>query len=52
MAKAKKVPVKISRQVPFCPGCGHGIIVRMIMECVEELGYNDNVIIGKPVGCA
>ncbi len=52
MAKALKMPVKISRQVPFCPGCGHGIIVRLVMECIEELGYNDNVIIGKPVGCA
>lgn len=52
MAKAKKMPEKIARQIPFCPGCGHGIIVRLVMECVEELGYNDNVIMGKPVGCA
>jgi len=52
MAVAKKVPEKILRQVPFCPGCGHGIVVRLIMECVEELGYNDNIIFGKPVGCA
>jgi len=36
----------------YCPGCTHGIIHRLIAECIEELGQSDNCIGVAPVGCA
>lgn len=40
--------------VPFhyCPGCTHGIIHRIVAECIEELGMADKAIGVAPVGCA
>ncbi|MDL2248302.1 thiamine pyrophosphate-dependent enzyme [Tyzzerella sp. OttesenSCG-928-J15] len=36
----------------YCPGCTHGVIHRLIAECIEELGQSDNCIGIAPVGCA
>ena len=36
----------------YCPGCGHGIVHRLIAECISELGETENTIICAPVGCA
>jgi 2-oxoglutarate ferredoxin oxidoreductase subunit beta len=36
----------------FCPGCGHGIVHRLIAEVVDELGIRENTIGVAPVGCA
>jgi 2-oxoglutarate ferredoxin oxidoreductase subunit beta len=36
----------------FCPGCGHGTVVRLIMEVVEEMGIQSETIGISPVGCA
>ena len=36
----------------YCPGCTHGIVHRLIAECVDELGCNDRAIGVAPVGCA
>ena len=36
----------------YCPGCGHGIVHRIIAECISEMGETDNTIICAPVGCA
>ena len=38
MAAKMKKPEMINQQVGWCPGCGHGIIQRLIAECCEELG--------------
>lgn len=51
MAKAKKVPAMLGNQISFCPGCGHGVVVRLIAECVEELKQEKNVIFTIGVGC-
>ncbi len=40
------------RRMHYCPGCGHGIVHRIIAECIEEMGETDNTIICAPVGCA
>lgn len=50
MAK-KQFPELLNGVAAFCPGCGHGIVVRILAECIEELGYTDNVIAGQGVGC-
>ena len=36
----------------YCPGCGHGIIHRLICEIIDELKIRDKVIAIAPVGCA
>ncbi len=52
MAKTRKVPEIVDRPMGFCPGCGHGIVIRLIAECLEELGQDKNVIFGIGVGCS
>ncbi|MDD3726563.1 MAG: thiamine pyrophosphate-dependent enzyme [Candidatus Ratteibacteria bacterium] len=36
----------------YCPGCGHGIIHRIIGEVIDELGIREKTIGIAPVGCA
>jgi len=36
----------------FCPGCMHAIAARLIAECIDELGRQDDVIGVMPIGCA
>ena len=50
MPAERKVPEMIDRPMSFCPGCGHGIIIRLICECLEELGQDQNVIFPIGVG--
>jgi 2-oxoglutarate ferredoxin oxidoreductase subunit beta len=41
-----------SVQTKYCPGCGHGIIHRLICEVIDEMGVQDRSIITNPVGCS
>jgi len=36
----------------YCPGCGHGIIHRLVCEAIDELGVAEKTIAIAPVGCA
>ena len=36
----------------YCPGCGHGVVHRLIMEVVEELEIQEKTIGVTPVGCS
>ncbi len=36
----------------YCPGCGHGIIHRIICELIDEMDLRENTIAVAPVGCA
>jgi 2-oxoglutarate ferredoxin oxidoreductase subunit beta len=36
----------------YCPGCTHGIVHRLVAECLEELGVLDKAIGVAPVGCS
>jgi 2-oxoglutarate/2-oxoacid ferredoxin oxidoreductase subunit beta len=36
----------------YCPGCGHGVAHRLIMEIVDEWDIRGNIIGVAPVGCA
>lgn len=40
------------RATIYCPGCGHGIIHRLIAEVVDELRIRERTIGVAPVGCA
>lgn len=35
----------------YCPGCGHGMINKLIAEACAELGLQDRTIFVDPVGC-
>ena len=36
----------------YCPGCGHGIIHRLVAEVIEEMNLDGKVIGIAPVGCS
>lgn len=36
----------------FCPGCGHGIVHRLVCEVIDELGIEGETIGIVPVGCS
>lgn len=36
----------------YCPGCGHGIIHRLVAESMDELGIREKTVGVCPVGCA
>jgi len=36
----------------YCPGCTHGIIHRLVAECLDELGLLDEAIAIASVGCS
>jgi len=38
--------------IPYCPGCGHGIALRLIGEAIDDLDIIKKVIGIAPVGCA
>lgn len=35
----------------YCPGCGHGIINRLLMEVVDEMNLRESAICVAPAGC-
>ena len=36
----------------FCPGCDHGIAVRLVAELIDELNLKENTICSTCVGCS
>ncbi len=36
----------------FCPGCDHGIAIRLIGEIIDELGIGENTIMVTSIGCS
>lgn len=40
------------RSTHYCPGCGHGVVHRLLAEVLGELGLGPKTIAVAPVGCA
>ncbi|WP_300156163.1 thiamine pyrophosphate-dependent enzyme [Solidesulfovibrio sp.] len=36
----------------YCPGCQHGVIHRMVAECLEEFGLVERTIAVSSIGCS
>lgn len=36
----------------YCPGCGHGVVHRLVAELIDEMGLEDRTVAVAPVGCA
>ena len=51
MAVEKRVP-DLCNYAMFCGGCGHGVLLRLICECLEEFGQEKNTIAAIGVGCS
>jgi len=49
---AKKPESLTDAKFHYCPGCTHGIIHRLIAECLDEMDLRENTIGICPVGCS
>lgn len=36
----------------FCPGCDHGVAVRLVAEVLDELGLKETSILAASIGCS
>jgi len=36
----------------FCPGCGHGLILKSLGKVIDELGVQEKVVYGCDIGCS
>ncbi|HEX3011130.1 MAG TPA: thiamine pyrophosphate-dependent enzyme, partial [Syntrophomonadaceae bacterium] len=41
-----------SKPHKFCPGCGHGIVLKALGEVIDELEIQDQTIFGCDIGCS
>ena len=48
----QKTPYLTDKPFHYCPGCNHGIIHRIVAECLEESGMEGNIVGVAPVGCS
>ena len=40
------------RATHYCPGCGHGVLHKLIGEALADFGVQDRAVMISPVGCA
>ena len=40
------------RATHYCPGCGHGVLHKLIGEALVDFGLQDRAVMISPVGCA
>lgn len=43
---------ELQHQTHYCPGCGHGIVHKMLARAIDELGIQNQTILISPVGCS
>jgi 2-oxoisovalerate ferredoxin oxidoreductase beta subunit len=43
---------ELQHQTHYCPGCGHGIIHKLLAQALEDLGLQDRTVLVSPVGCS
>ena len=48
----EKTPFLTDKPFHYCPGCNHGIIHRIVAECLEESEMAPNIVGVAPVGCS
>jgi 2-oxoisovalerate ferredoxin oxidoreductase beta subunit len=42
---------ELQHQTHYCPGCGHGIVHKLVANAIDELGVQDRTVLISPVGC-
>ena len=48
----EKTSLFTDKPLSYCPGCGHGVAHRLVLETIEEMDITDKVIGIAPVGCS
>lgn len=43
--------LKFDKLFSYCPGCGHGIVTRLVAEAIENLGIREKTISVVGIGC-
>ncbi len=43
---------ELQHQTHYCPGCGHGIVHKLVAKAIDSLGIQDRTILISPVGCS
>jgi 2-oxoisovalerate ferredoxin oxidoreductase beta subunit len=43
---------ELQHQTHYCPGCGHGIVHKLLAEAIDSLGIQDRTVLISPVGCS
>lgn len=43
---------ELQHQTHYCPGCGHGVVHKMLARAIDDLGIQDRTILISPVGCS
>jgi 2-oxoisovalerate ferredoxin oxidoreductase beta subunit len=43
---------ELQHQTHYCPGCGHGVVHKLIAEAIADMGFQDRAIFVSPVGCS
>ena len=43
---------ELQHQTHYCPGCGHGIVHKMLAKAIDELGIQNDTVLISPVGCS
>jgi len=41
-----------SKSTHYCPGCGHGVVHKLIAEALEDFNLKDRAVFLSPVGCS
>ena len=49
-----KIPDSLRKDVKysFCPGCDHGVAVRLVAEVLDELNLKEKAILAASIGCS
>ena len=42
---------ELQHQTHYCPGCGHGMVHKLLARAIDELGVQDRTVLISPVGC-
>ena len=41
----------LRHQTHYCPGCGHGVMTKLLAQAIDDLGIQDRTVLVNPVGC-
>lgn len=49
-----KIPDSLKKDIKysFCPGCDHGVAIRLVAEVLDELGLREDTISATSIGCS
>src|SRR5437764_144457 len=42
---------ELQGQTHYCPGCGHGIVHKLLAEAIDQLGIQDRTILISAIRC-